>query len=162
MSSWGFKGLVKSVANCREGFGKIIGRKNKISIGRDNWLKDRKPSFKTDQDVVNLGTKSVEDLMIPDSRVWNSHLIRSSFTMSSARAILSTHIPTEMGQNKLIWTRSENGEAIAKSVYNFLRTQQEEGMGTPLNVLFWKRLWGTKLAQMEGFRLENPQQSTDS
>ncbi|XP_056692909.1 uncharacterized protein [Spinacia oleracea] len=141
-ASWGFKGLVRSVAKCREGFGKVIGRGNRIAIGDDNWLPSGKPSFKSELDAATLGTKKVEDLMIPGSRVWNSNLIWRSFDQESARAILSTHIPTQVGEDKLLWAGTESGAATAKSVYAYLGSQLEEGLGSTANVMFWKKLWG--------------------
>lgn len=108
-------------------------------------MKEGKPLFKSPELATSFAAKNVQDLMVPGSKVWNSHLIWNSFTKSSAESILSTHIPSTGGEDKLVWTKAEDGEATVKSVYKLLGAQQQETQGMVHNANFWKGLWSMEI-----------------
>ncbi|KNA14358.1 hypothetical protein SOVF_108130 [Spinacia oleracea] len=55
------------------------------------------------------------------------------------------HIPTNIGEDRRTWMRSESGEATAKSVYDYIQGLKAEHGSVDQTHSFWKHLWGMQI-----------------
>lgn len=114
--------MCRYVQECRKGFIKRIGSGSNTRILSDKWLIGEPIKLRDNVSLQDLGLELVQDLMIPDSKCWNSSLIWKTFSRDTTFEIISTHIPKEDFQHYYVWGESSSGEVEVKvrEVYYFI------------------------------------------
>lgn len=92
----------------------------------DNWL-NRYENFKvTSQPILGLHELKVADLFIPDSNIWNMHVLDELFEENNKKKILST-TPSPVGfPDKRLWHYSPDGRYSVRSEYHLVVSLVDE------------------------------------
>ncbi|KAL8517970.1 hypothetical protein ACS0TY_009313 [Phlomoides rotata] len=91
------------------------------------------------QDVV----MRVQDILVPDTRMWDDILISACFGEEDRRRILQTTVCPRRGSDSLIWHFSDTGEYTVKSAYHMAVNLTLDDVGNSGGV--WKKLWALKI-----------------
>ncbi|MCH89306.1 RNA-directed DNA polymerase (Reverse transcriptase), partial [Trifolium medium] len=116
-----------------------VGNGTSIKVMTDPWLRDTNGAWFPSPQVQGVHNFTVNELLIPNMKVWDKAKIESIFPLHVAKSILE--IPLfDMNEDKLLWIDSTNGQYSVKSGYKLLLnvtgttddvTQQED----------WHSLW---------------------
>ncbi|KAF5175536.1 hypothetical protein FRX31_034877 [Thalictrum thalictroides] len=114
---------------------------NQVSIFSDAWL----PSSNTHKIPIselnfsNSHIKFVNQLIIPNTAIWNSSLLHTSFTELIVKHILNTTIRGNQTSDIIRWMGSKNGIFSVKSMYRTITTSCLTPPINPnLNLKIWK------------------------
>ncbi|XP_021857652.1 uncharacterized protein [Spinacia oleracea] len=143
-TSWGFKGMVRSVQSMKEGFGKVIAAGNSL-ISHCYWVPSREIKLKNNHVQNESRPVRISDLFCNNSRDWNSCLIWKTFEKSSAKEILNTYISKDAHEDKIHWVGFHNGSSSVKSFYAYQIICNLEGKKAAIQDRFWKKLWSSRM-----------------
>jgi hypothetical protein len=118
--SYAWRGIWKARHILMNGCRWRIGNGNSIKIMREPWLRDIEGAWlpsPQDQGVHNL---FVNDLMLPNMKVWDKRKIESLFPMDVANRILDIPLFDMFGEDKLVWVDSPYGHYSVKSGYKLM------------------------------------------
>ncbi|GJN25118.1 hypothetical protein PR202_gb12906 [Eleusine coracana subsp. coracana] len=115
-SSDTWKAMVYGREVLRKGVIKRVGPGTSIDGWEDNWIQGipgLKPRVLLDD--VQLGR--VNELFIPDTRVWDDVLVRNSFISMDAEAILKIKPGRLSDEDLLAWAFERHGNYLVRSAY---------------------------------------------
>jgi hypothetical protein len=138
--SYAWRGIWKSRHILMNGCRWIVGDGTKIRVMSDPWLREKDSVWVQSPQVQGAHDITVNDLMCPNIRAWDKNKIMSLFPMDVVNRIVDIPLIDVIGEDKLIWVDSVNGQYSVKSGYNMLlnvlgrkdRNFNEEG---------WSSLW---------------------
>ncbi|XP_061993344.1 uncharacterized protein LOC133711205 [Rosa rugosa] len=131
-----YKGVNPSgflLANWRWGAGASLG---------DLWV----PGIPNNMPAILPSTVTtslkVSDLML-DSLAWNDALVRSTFSVGDAEAILSIALSTRRVEDRCVWRLESDGVFSVKTAYSHSFSLSPSRRPNTLNVNgeFWKKIW---------------------
>ncbi|XP_045802597.1 uncharacterized protein LOC123896226 [Trifolium pratense] len=117
-----------------------IGNGTNIKVMSEPWLREANRAWISspqDQGVYNF---YVNDLLLPDMKIWDREKIESIFPMYVAKRILEVPLFNMVDEDKLIWTDSTNGNYSVKSGYKLIMniTGKVDVVSSKKN---WNSLW---------------------
>jgi ribonuclease HI len=92
----------------------------------------------------NLPPLAMSDLLLPDTRRWNEHLLYALFDQVLADAICRLPISEEFTP-RYLWTPSCSGRFTTNSVYFAILNNDFTGASLLSPSLFWKDIWKLQL-----------------
>lgn len=136
------KGLESCRGTIAKGAGKVIGNGLSTKVWADRWVPGNIDLYTPSSSsiAVDLDMK-VSDLILPNPKRWNSHLIYLLFDDATARDIMSIYLPQEDISDELVWFPNATGEHTVRSFYML----DQESRLNYANRNFWRKLWGLKL-----------------
>jgi hypothetical protein len=143
-SSWLWKGLLRNRKVVEQGACISITSGLNVDIWNSPWI-PLMPSFKPipNAHLVGLPSYSVEDLICPLRRVWNSSLLQDLFDPFTVQCILCIHLPVYGSFDKWVWAPSLTGLFSVKSAHDI--SLSLGGRASPLPIEVWISLWGLKI-----------------
>ncbi|XP_059440565.1 uncharacterized protein LOC132173020 [Corylus avellana] len=144
LSSWLWKGLLQNRKVVEQGACISISSGQNIDIWNNPWI-PLMPNFKPipNENLVGLPSYSVEDLICPIGRGWNSLLLQDLFDPITVQHILSIHLPLSPQFDKWCWVPSPSRMFSVKSAHEL--SISLGGRVSPLSTDAWTSLWGLKL-----------------
>ncbi|KAL2931509.1 LINE-1 retrotransposable element ORF2 protein [Bienertia sinuspersici] len=142
-TSWGFRGLSRSIHSCREGFGRTLSNMTELTIGSPGWASGHSPRLRQGATVTQA--TMVTDLLDQGGGHWKPSIIWSQFTPQSARHILSTHIPNQSATGGFSWKLTGTGTLSSKSAYHLLTTLTIDQEDNRTSSSVWKSLWSSPI-----------------
>ncbi|KAK9084133.1 hypothetical protein Scep_030604 [Stephania cephalantha] len=131
------KGIL--VQGCRWKVGSGCG----IKVWADPWLKDSANFYITTDRVAGMEDMTVNELMIPNQREWDTEMIEENFNPRDCDLITRVLL-NRGGNDELIWHFSKNGVYSVSSGYRVAL-----GMGSESDLQRvggdWQRLWSLKI-----------------
>ncbi|GAU27143.1 hypothetical protein TSUD_104520 [Trifolium subterraneum] len=138
--SYAWRSIWKSRQVLMNGCRWRIGDGTKINVTNEPWLRMEDGKWMQspqDHEVSNL---YVNQLMLPNEKVWDSNKIHTLFSSNVANSILAVPLFDNIGEDYLVWDDDTHGNYNVKSGYNLLlqstleasAIQEEED---------WKWLW---------------------
>jgi hypothetical protein len=125
--NYAWRGIWKSRSILLNGCRWRIGNGASIKVMNEPWLRDLEGAWvpsPQDQGVHNL---YVNDLMLPNVKIWDKGKVESLFPMHVANRILD--IPLfELSEDKLVWIDSTYGDYNVKSGYKLFFNVTGRGM----------------------------------
>jgi ribonuclease HI len=121
-----------------------IGSGTNIRVMSDPWLRGNDGAWIPSPHVQGVHNLFVNDLMVPNMRVWDKGKIESIFPMHIACCILKIPLFGTLDDDKLVWVDNSNGLYSVKSGYKIMlnitglvhdQVNQQEG---------WKDLWNIR------------------
>jgi hypothetical protein len=104
------------------------------------WLREKNDAWipsPQGQGVYNL---HVSDLMVPNMKLWDKDKIESLFPLHLAKRIMETPLLSDVGDDKLIWGDSFDGNYSVKSGYKvMMQVTREEAISVQHGN--WLSLW---------------------
>jgi ribonuclease HI len=107
---------------------------------KDPWLREQEGAWIPSPQIQGAHEITVNDLMLPNTNVWNKEKIASLFPMHIVNSILYIPLLGVNEQDKLLWIDDVHGQYSVKSGYNLLlqSTRKVAGASYQKN---WKKLW---------------------
>jgi ribonuclease HI len=118
--SYAWRGIWKSRHILMNGCRWIVGDGTKIRVMSDPWLREKDSVWVQSPQVQGAHDITVNDLMCPNIRAWDKNKIMSLFPMDVVNRIVDIPLIDVIGEDKLIWVDSVNGQYSVKSGYNML------------------------------------------
>ncbi|KAL2902110.1 hypothetical protein RDABS01_027192 [Bienertia sinuspersici] len=124
-TTWAMRGILKSVADLKKGFRKEVGDGRKTSIEHDIWVGENKIKTKESPQNQNKPFWRMECF-----KIWQW------FDKQTKMKILTTYIPHQQAEDKLVWKFTNSWEVTTKTAYWQEANQVDSGEDK-----FWKVLW---------------------
>ena len=142
----------------RAGLIKRVGDGSSISVWNDMWIPGTttmKPMLRPENTVI----ENVSELIDQENWTWNQQLVRDTFILTDANAILNIPIRQGGGDDFLAWDFEKTGNCTVKSAYRALVNQKErialdEGTATGTSTSdqqMWSALWKLNVVLGEFF-----------
>ena len=117
-----------------------IGSGQQVQINKDSWLLDEDNGFITTVLDERVATATVNSIMVPGQRQWDTDLIVDIFNTRDAALILQVPLSTRQDEDRWFWLVDTKGQFTVRSCYNVLNSAPN---GSNSNV--WKFLWGLEV-----------------
>jgi hypothetical protein len=117
-----------------------IGSGNNVSIMGDPWLRGEEGAWIQSPQMQGAYTSSVNDLMLPNEKMWDKEKLENMFTNDVVGRILNIPLFDICENDRLVWMDDLNGQYSVKSGYKLLNStgrMQEERQQEDWNCL-WK------------------------
>lgn len=122
-----------------------IGNGASVVIGKDNWIPQTSNSLFQSPLHERISIKRVRDLIIPESKSWNMHLISQFFNVSDATTISMIPISPSGCPDRCIWKGTKNGKFTVKSAYHCINQLKIDSMGqcsySDPQKGVWRKIW---------------------
>lgn len=117
-----------------------IGSGQQVQINKDPWLPDADNGFITIVLDESVATATVNTIMVPGQRQWDTDLIADIFNTRDAALILQVPLSTRQDEDRWFWLADTKGKFTVRSCYNVLNSASN---GSTSKV--WKFLWGLEV-----------------
>jgi hypothetical protein len=117
--SYAWRGIWKARQVLIHGRRWSIGDGTSIKVMGDPWLRDKGAWLPSPQ-LQGVHSFTINDLMMPNVKVWDRVKIESLFPMHVATSILRTPLLDMVEEDKLIWIDNPHGHYCVKSGYKLL------------------------------------------
>jgi ribonuclease HI len=118
-----------------------IGSGNNVSIMGDPWLRGEEGAWIQSPQMQGAYTSSVNDLMLPNEKMWDKEKLENMFTNDVVGRILNIPLFDICENDRLVWMDDLNGQYSVKSGYKLMLNStgrvQEERQQEDWNCL-WK------------------------
>jgi hypothetical protein len=84
------------------------------------WLSDKGGAWLPSPKSQGVHSLPINDLMLPNMKLWDKMKIESLFPLTVVNLILETPLLDMIEDDKLIWTDNPHGNYSVKSGYNLL------------------------------------------
>lgn len=135
-----WSGMITAKEVLKKGCRWVIGDGKRINAVRDPWLRN-KEGFCVDQSTdYGLSNIPVADLILQDARKWDEGKVSRLFSDEDARLILTSPIPLNPNEDRVVWHSTTNGQYSVKTGYHLWsdaslsRSNVIQGSG-------WSKLW---------------------
>ncbi|PNX73684.1 ribonuclease H [Trifolium pratense] len=118
--SYAWRGIWKSREILMHGCRWSIGSGASINIMSEPWLRGEDGAWLPSPQVQGVHNFTVNDLMIPNMKLWDKEKIDSIFPLHIANRILATPLLNMVAEDSLVWSDSTHGEYSVKSGYKLL------------------------------------------
>ncbi|PNX78310.1 heat shock protein [Trifolium pratense] len=117
-----------------------IGNGTNIKVMSEPWLREANGAWISSPQDQGVHNFYVNDLLLPDMKIWDREKIESIFPMYVAKRILEVPLFNMIDEDKLIWTDSTNGNYSVKSGYKLIMniTGKVDVVSSKKN---WNSLW---------------------
>ena len=130
-----------------------VGNGRKIQIVRDQWI-PRSSGLKTASYIRRSRLRWVNQLILPDSREWNTDLIRQIFHSFDADEICKIRIPAREVEDCIAWHYEKTGVFTVKSAYKLADMLERNGTEGPSSSTsepgdrtVWDVIWKAKIPE---------------
>ena len=149
-ASYTFLSIIYGRDMLREGTIWRIGDGSRINIHHDTWI-PRQGSMKPLGQTFVPGVTKVQDLMMPNGKVWNMNmnLVDEMFSPDDARDIKQIAIGGPSMEDYLAWNFNKNGQFSVRSAYhlrmrlNRVKTGRPGSSSSVNQHKGWLALWDT-------------------
>ncbi|KAH9710584.1 DNA mismatch repair protein MLH3 [Citrus sinensis] len=117
-----------------------IGSGQQVQINKDLWLPDADNGFITTVLDESLATATVNSIMVPGQRQWDTDLVANIFNTRDTALILQVPLSTRQDEDCRFWLADTKGKFTVRSCYNVLNSAP-----TGSNSKVWKFLWGLEV-----------------
>jgi ribonuclease HI len=97
-----------------------VGNGASINVMSDPWLRGIEGAWIPSPQVQGVHNFNVNDLMIPNVKVWDKEKIESIFPLHIATRILAIPLFDMVENDKLVWVDSTHGQYSVKSGYKLM------------------------------------------
>lgn len=115
-----------------------------LHIWDDPWI----PTLPTYRPPLEYKTEHspiyVHQLMSSSNNCWDMEVLTTLFPYSISKEILKIHLPSQLGQDSLIWTPSSTGDFSIKSAYRHF-FQHRFALNSDVSRADWRLLWKSDL-----------------
>jgi hypothetical protein len=136
---WNARSLLEEGLSWRVGDGKRIG------IWTNKWVLAAPGGFLQSSMRVLDRNARVCELLNTGTNWWNMPLIHDIFTAEEAELICGMAVNPRIGEDRLVWRCTKNGEFSVRSVYHLAKDKFEVDMGSCSNRdgtrMLWRAIW---------------------
>lgn len=130
-----------------KGLIKRVGPGNSINIWEDNWIQGI-TSMKPRVGLPVVNVRTIDELFVPGTRIWNEQLVRQSFVPFDADEILKIRPENRLTEDVMAWVHERHGVYSVRSAYRALKAEQiqrereaDAGQGSSETQCWWTSLW---------------------
>lgn len=106
-----------------QGFRWVLGDGQSIIATKDAWLA-KKNDFRVDKLSMYDGRNEVvSTLFFPGSKSWDPDKVHELFSRDDALAILATNVPQRQVGDRIVWSKSNDGQYNVKTGYRMWHDQ---------------------------------------
>lgn len=98
-----------------------IGEGKSIPVWNSHWVRSHPSSKLLAITRMGLEDMTVNQLMLPGRRAWNTMLVRLLFNQEEADSILKVPLISSVRDDWLCWETSNTGEFIVRTMYQLCR-----------------------------------------
>lgn len=135
-----WNGIWTAKEELRRGFRWVLGNGENIVAVRDPWLRAKETFCVENSHRYEGRNELVSELLIPNSRQWNTSYVQEHFVEEDVRAILAIIVPQQDRQDRVVWSESSNGVYTAKAGYRFWYDQVFGTSSIPQSN-GWNKIW---------------------
>lgn len=119
-----WRSVWNSIDVLKKGLRWRIGRGDMVSVWQDPWVINDLSFRISSACPPEAATAKVQDLFIPNTRVWDRGKVERWFNVQEAELILDMVIPTTNRDDKMIWHFTKDGCYSSKSGYRALEDHE--------------------------------------
>ncbi|XP_056691659.1 uncharacterized protein [Spinacia oleracea] len=143
--SSGMRGIGRATNLLLQGCDWKIGNGKTVVAGRDRWVKDRVPVFKSSVTLQNARNWKVNHFILPNGPGWNLDRVNSCFEFDDARRIVEMELPAGDSADFLYWRFHKSGKFTVKTAYAMLAMEDYGQNPYHRHQDFFKILWALKI-----------------
>jgi hypothetical protein len=118
--SYAWRGIWKARQILMHGCRWSIGKGNTIKVMGEPWLRDKEGAWLPSPQVQGVHNLTLNDLMVPNMKLWDKMKIESLFPLNLVTSILETPLFDVIEDDKLVWIDSPQGDYNVRSGYKLL------------------------------------------
>jgi hypothetical protein len=138
--NYAWRGIWKARQILMHGCRWSIGNGTSIKVMGDPWLRDKEGAWLPSPQVQGVHNFTINELMIPNMKLWDKVKIESLFPLNIANRIMQTPLLDMVEDDKLIWIDSSQGHYSVKSGYKLLFNISGK-IDTMASQDDWRSLW---------------------
>ena len=128
--------------------GCMVGNGEKIRTWQHHWLPRKHPPLVISSPIDSLQNATVDLLIDPSSRQWNTEVVDGLFVPEEAEMIKNMPLARGVAEDFLIWPYLSDGNYNCKSSYRFLKEELDLEFVQQIasqEKQLWKNLWALKV-----------------
>ena len=125
MGSYAWRSILKGRDVLQRGARWRVGNGEKIRIWQHHWLPRKHPPLVISSPIDSFQDATVDLLIDPSSRQWNTEVVDGMFVPKEAEMIKNMPLACGAAEDILIWPYSSDGNYNCKFGYRFLKEEPD-------------------------------------